>query len=94
MVVTKSCFFPVVKKAYANNQQADRFVFSETLKCLAKAYLLLYNHERLLLNHANTPGFLAPRGEEFNPGPETRLDRSELLCNKVLLKYKGDRESF
>ena len=50
--------------------------------------------ERLLLNHANTPGFLAPRGEEFNPGPETRLDRSELLCNKVLLKYKGDRESF
>ena len=32
------------------------------------------------------PGFLAPGGEEFNPGPETRLDRSELLCNKVLLK--------
>ena len=50
--------------------------------------------ERLLLNHANTPGFLAPRGEEFDLGPETRLDRSELLCNKVLLKYKGDRESF
>ena len=42
----------------------------------------------------NTPGFLALGGEEFNPGPETRLDRSELLCNKVLLKYKGDRESF
>ena len=40
------------------------------------------------------PGFLAPGGEEFNPGPKTRLDRSELLCNKVLLKYKGDRESF
>ena len=39
-----------------------------------------------------TPGFLAPGGEEFNPGPETRLDCSELLCNKVLLKYKGDRE--
>ena len=35
-----------------------------------------------------------PGGEEFNPGPETRLDRSELLCNKVLLKHKGDRESF
>ena len=50
--------------------------------------------ERLLLNHAKTPGFLAPGGEEFNPGPETRLDRSELLCNKVSLKYKGDRESF
>ena len=50
--------------------------------------------EKLLLNHANTLGFLAPRGEEFNPGPEMRLDRSELLCNKVLFKYKGDRESF
>ena len=37
---------------------------------------------------------LASRGEEFNLGPETRLDHSELLCNKVLLKYKGDRESF
>ena len=49
---------------------------------------------RLLLHHAKTPRFLAPRGEEFNLGPETRLDRSELLCNKVLLKYKGDRESF
>ena len=34
------------------------------------------------------PGFLASGGEEFNPGPETRLDCSELLCNKVLLKLK------
>ena len=49
--------------------------------------------ERLLLTHKKTPGFLAS-GEELKPGPETRLDRSELLCNKVLLKYKGGRESF
>ena len=49
--------------------------------------------ERLLLNN-KTPGFLASGGDEFNPGPETRLDCSEILCNKVLLKYKGDRESF
>ena len=49
--------------------------------------------ERLLLNN-KTPGFLASRGDEFKPGPEMRLDSSELLCNKVLLKYKGDRESF
>ena len=47
--------------------------------------------ERLLLKML---GFLAAGGDEFNRGPETRLDRSELLCNKVLLKYKGDRESF
>ena len=35
-----------------------------------------------------TPGFLASRGEEFNLGLVTRLDHLELLCNKVLLKYK------
>ena len=52
------------------------------------------SHERLFLNHTKTLGFLAPRGEEFNLGPEARPDRSELLCNRVLLKYKGDRESF
>ena len=40
------------------------------------------NPERLLLNK-KTPGFLAS-GEEFNPGPEARLDRSELPCNEVL----------
>ena len=39
------------------------------------------------------PGFLASGGEEFNLGPETRLDHSKLLCNKVVLKYKGDRAS-
>ena len=38
--------------------------------------------ERLLLNHTKTPGFLAPGWEEFNPGPETRLDRSELCVIK------------
>ena len=48
--------------------------------------------ERLFLKE-KTPEFLASGGE-FNPGPETRLDRSELLRNKVLVKYKGDRESF
>ena len=64
---------------------------------VVKALEFLLQHqlfERLLLNHTKTPGFLAPGGEEFNPGPETRLDRSELLCNTVLLKYKEDRESF
>ena len=57
-------------------------------------YCSILSIERLLLNHAKTPGFSAPRGEEFNPGPETRLDHSELLCTEVLLKFKGDRESF
>ena len=49
--------------------------------------------ERLLLNDKRL-GFLASGGDGFNPGSETRLDHSEFLCNKVLLKYKGDRESF
>ena len=40
------------------------------------------------------PGFLASRGEEFDLWPVTRLDHSELLCNKVLLKYIRDRENF
>ena len=50
--------------------------------------------ERLLLTQEKMPGFLASGREEFNPGPVTRLDRSELLCNEVLLKYKRDRKSF
>ena len=68
-------------------------------KCLLISWLqspsivILEPNERLLLNLEKMPGFLASRGE-FNPGPETRLDCPELLCNKVLLKYKGDRESF
>jgi hypothetical protein len=57
-------------------------------------FIIIIDSERLLLNHKKMPGFLASGGEEFNPGPETRLDRSELLCKKVLSKYKGDRESF
>ena len=38
---------------------------------------LMLGGESLLLNE-KTPGFLASRGEEFNLGPETRLDHSEL----------------
>ena len=48
--------------------------------------------EKLLLND-ETPGFLASRGDKFTPGSETRMNHSELLCNKVLLKYQGDKAS-
>ena len=41
-----------------------------------------------------TPGFLASGKEEFDPGPVARLDHSESLCNKVLLRCKRDRQSF
>ena len=41
-----------------------------------------------------TQGFLASRGEGFDLGSVTRLDHSELLYSKVLLKYKRDRDSF
>ena len=50
--------------------------------------------ERLLLQVMCNTGFVACREEEFNPGPEMRLDNLKLLCNKVLLKYKRDSESF
>ena len=39
-------------------------------------------------------GFFASGGENFDLGPEKRLDHLELLCSKVFLKYKRDRESF
>ena len=38
--------------------------------------------ERLLLNHEKMPGFLASGGDEFNLGPEMRLDCSELCVIK------------
>ena len=45
-----------------------------------------YMTEMLLPNHAKMSGFLASGGEEFYPGPETTLDRSEILCNKLFIK--------
>ena len=74
-------------------KQNKELEFQASLPCPEESRMSPQD-ERLLLNHAKMLGFLAPRGEEFNPGPETRLDHSELLWNKVLLKYKGDRESF
>ena len=53
-----------------------------------------YDFETLLLTHKKMPGFLASRREEFNLGPEMRLDHSELLCSRILLQYKRDRENF
>ena len=38
-------------------------------------------------------GILGLWRKEFNPGPETRIDHSERLCNKVLLKYKREKVS-
>ena len=42
--------------------------------------------ESLLPSREKTLGFLASGEEGFNLGPVMRLDRSELLCNKILLK--------
>ena len=74
-------------EAVQNTIQCYRVIYDETKK---RYYPDI---ERLLLND-KTPGFLGSGGDDFNPGPETRLDHSEFLCNKVLLKYKGGRESF
>ena len=50
--------------------------------------------ERLLLRAMCNTGILASRGEEFDSGPEMRLDHFKPLCNKFLLKFKRDNESF
>ena len=64
---------------------------TENWFCISEIYICVRGrNERLLLNHAKTLGLLASGGEEFNLGPEMRLDRSEILYNKVLLKYKGN----
>ena len=90
MLFTFSKTFSIWKSLFYTFMEICLLLFYWYFSC----FYIHYTIERLLLNHSNTPGFLAPGGEEFNPGPETRLDRLELLCNKVLLKYKGDRESF
>ena len=70
------------------NLSQDQFFFfsSESVLCITwpKYWSFSFStspSERLLLNHEKTPGFLASGGEELNLGPDTRLDRSELLCN-------------
>ena len=60
-------------------------VWNEDSMCITKGW-------KVVAKPWEMPGFLASR-EEFNPGPVTKLDRSELLCHTVLLKYKRDRES-
>ena len=62
---------------------------------IPRLYLLIIaGIERLLLNHERHQDSWPPEEKNSVQGPEMRLDHSELLCNKVLLKYKGDRESF
>ena len=64
--------------------------------CASYCTILLYfsRYWKVVAGPRKTPGFLASRGEEFNLGPQMKLGCSELLCNKVLWKYKRDRESF
>ena len=37
---------------------------------------------------------LWPLEERICPGPKTRLDHESFLCNRILLKYKRERENF
>ena len=52
------------------------------LTLVTKCLFLFEGNERLLQNYPKTPGFLASGGKEFNPGPEMRLDCSELCVIK------------
>ena len=80
------------QRASVQSETSDAWTQKSALAVPEKGHVK--RSERLLLNHTKTPGFLASRAEEFNLGPETRLGRAELLCSKVLLKYKGDTQSF
>ena len=80
-VIMYGCESWTIKKA--KHQRIDAF----TLRCCRKLLTvpwtarrsnqsILKEIERLLLNHTKMLGFLASGGEEFNLGPETRLDGS------------------
>ena len=65
--------------------------------CVMCVHMCVYLHicmRKVVAESCEDTGVLGLRRRKFNPGPGMRLDHSELLCNKVLLKYKGDRESF
>ena len=89
------CFFSTTStiKMFISEKQANTY-YKKQLQSRMEKEKVICKTERLLLTHEKTPGFLASREEEFNLGSETRLDCSEILCNKVLLNYKWDRESF
>ena len=88
----RSVFIPIPKKG--NAKECSNYCTIALISHASKVMLkILQARLQQYVNHEKTPGFLAS-GEEFSSGPETKLDCSELLCNKVLLKYKGNRESF
>ena len=76
-------FLPRNKRLLISCLQSLSSVILEPQKIKSATVSPLFAIERLLLNEKSL-GFLASRGEEFNLGPEMRLDCSELLCNKVL----------
>ena len=65
------------------------FVRSE-IKCLIDYEGVIFSCGRLLLSHARHEHSWPP--EKRNS--VMRLDHAEVLCDKVLLKYKRDRQSF
>ena len=73
---------------------ASRTVRNKVMWFISDPVCGIFYNEWLLLHREETVRFLASAGEEFSPGPVTRLAHWELLCNKVLLRYKRDRESF
>lgn len=55
-----------------------------------------YTREKIVKDYCcklcATLGF-DPGGEDFDTGPETRHDHQSMLCTRILLKYKRDREA-
>ena len=89
-----SCVWLFVTPWTAACQASLSFTISQSLLKLMSVESVMPSSWKVVAEPWKMRGFLASRREEFNLGPEKRLDHSELLCNRVLLKYKRDRESF
>ena len=86
MVLEKTLENPLdckeIQPVYPKGDQSWVFIGRTDAEAEVPILWLPDENERLLLNEKRRLGFLASRGEEFNPGPEMRLDHSELCVIK------------
>ena len=87
---SSGCNVPSPGKLLVTHQVDPAFPLSQPVSEVS----FIISSRKVAVEPQKMVGFLASEEEEFNLGPEMRLDHSELLCHEVLLKYKRDRESF
>ena len=87
---SSGCNVPSPGKLLVTHQVDPAFPLSQPVFEVS----FIISSQKVAVEPQKMVGFLASEEEEFNLGPEMRLDRSELLCSGALLKFKRDRESF